>query len=111
MLSTEVLREHYAHLVEKPFFPSILAYMQSGPVQIMSLEGKDAVTIVRTMIGTTNPVQATFGTIRGDYAMHISKNCIHASENEAEAEVELKRFFAAEELFDYTSAAEANLYE
>jgi nucleoside-diphosphate kinase len=110
-LSTEILKTHYAHLVEKPFFPSIVAYMQSAPVVMIALTWVNAVQVVRTMVGVTNPVDAAFGTIRGDFAMHISHNCIHASENADEAVAEVARFFDASEIMNYDTAIQSCLYE
>ena len=68
-LSDEILREHYAHLVDRPFFPSLAASMQASPVVALALEGVDAVQVVRTMTGSTNGREAAPGTIRGDYSM------------------------------------------
>ena len=110
MLSTEVLTEHYGHLADKPFFPSIVSYMQSAPVIIQIWEGDDVVDSVRLMIGVTNPTQAQPGTVRGDYAVSISSNIIHASESEEEGKAEISRFFDADHLNTYTRADEWCLY-
>ena len=67
-LSDEILREHYAHLVEKPFFPGLQASMQASPVIAMALTGVEAVKVVRQMAGPTNGREAAPGTIRGDYS-------------------------------------------
>lgn len=100
-LSTEVLTEHYGHLADKPFFPSILAYMQATPVVCMVWEGKDVVPAVRKLIGLTNPLEADLGTIRGDFASDIGFNIVHASETDEEAVQEIARFFDASEVFSY----------
>ncbi len=110
-LSTEILNEHYSHLADKPFFPSIVSYMQSAPVQLQIWEGDDVVEVVRLMIWVTNPVEAAPGTIRGDYAISISGNMIHASESEEFAKTEIERFFSPKEVFTYTRADESFLYD
>ena len=109
-LSDEILREHYAHLVDRPFFPSLAASMQASPVVALALEGVDAVQVVRTMTGSTNGREAAPGTIRGDYSMSNQQNIVHASDSTSNAEIELKRFFRDEEIFDYTSGAFGFIY-
>jgi nucleoside-diphosphate kinase len=109
-LSDAILREHYAHLVEKPFFPSLAASMQASPVIALAISGKDAVQVVRTMTGATNGREAAPGTIRGDYSISNQQNIVHASDSVENAAIELKRFFKDEEIFDYTSNAFAYVY-
>ena len=109
-LSDEILREHYAHLVDRPFFPALAASMQASPVIALALEGRDAVQVVRTMTGSTNGREAAPGTIRGDYSMSNQQNIVHASDSTSNAEIELKRFFRDDEIFDYTSGAFAYVY-
>lgn len=92
-LDEPLLREHYAHMVEKPFFHEILSYMMSGPVLAMIVEGENVVAGVRILIGATKFEQAAAGTIRGDYAMSTGENIIHGSDSIENAEVEIKRFF------------------
>ena len=101
-LSPEILREHYAHLLNLPFFPLIEASMTASPVIVMCLKGIDAIQVVRNMTGATNGRQAAPGTIRGDFAMSNQENIIHASSSPEDAEAEIKRFFKPEEIFDYT---------
>ncbi|MDD2960820.1 MAG: nucleoside-diphosphate kinase [Muribaculaceae bacterium] len=103
-LSEELLREHYSHLVSKPFFPLILDSMTALPVIVMCVKGKDAVEVVRQMTGTTNSRKAAPGTIRGDFGMSGQENIVHASDSVESAEIELKRFFRDDEIFDYTPA-------
>lgn len=109
-LSPEILREHYAHLVDRPFYPSVVASMTACPVIVMCLRGVDAVKVVRAMTGATDGRQAAPGTIRGDFSMSNQENIIHASSSPEDAEVEIKRFFKADELFDYTPVAMRFLY-
>lgn len=109
-LSPEILSEHYAHLVDRPFYPSVVASMTACPVIVMCLRGVDAIQVVRTMTGATNGRQAAPGTIRGDFAMSNQENIIHASSSPEDAEAEIKRFFRPDELFDYTPVAMRFLY-
>ena len=101
-LGEPILREHYAHLASKPFFPEIVGYMTLGPVVIMVVEGTECVRLIRQLCGATNPAEAAIGTIRGDYAYNIRYNIIHASDSVETAEVEVKRFFTDEEICEYT---------
>lgn len=100
-LDERILREHYSHLVDKPFFPSIVESMTASPVVVMCLKGVDAVTVFRNMAGVTNGRQAAPGTIRGDYSMSNQANIVHASDSVDNAKIELARFFKKEEIFDY----------
>lgn len=100
-LDEAILREHYAHLVEKPFFPSILESMMATPVIVMCLEGVDAVETVRLMTGATNGRKALPGTIRGDYSMSGQENIVHASDSVENGQIELARFFKPEEILPY----------
>ena len=101
-LDEKILREHYAHLVDRPFFPLILDSMMATPVIVMCLCGKDAVEVVRDMTGSTNCRKAAPGTIRGDFGMSGQENIIHASDSAENAKIEIARFFKPEEIFDYT---------
>lgn len=100
-LDEAILREHYAHLVDKPFFPSLLRSMMATPVIVMCLKGKDVVAVVRALTGATNSRNAAPGTIRGDFGMSSQENIIHASDSDENAAIEIKRFFKDEEIFDY----------
>ncbi|MDE6491426.1 MAG: nucleoside-diphosphate kinase [Muribaculaceae bacterium] len=104
MLNEDILREHYAHLVDKPFFPFILRSMMASPVIVMALEGKDAVEVVRLMTGATNGRKALPGTIRGDFSMSSQENIVHASDSIENAAIELDRFFKPEEIYSYQPA-------
>jgi len=103
-LDEKILREHYAHLVDRPFFPSLVASMTRTPVIVMVLKGKDAVEVVRAMTGATNSRKAAPGTIRGDFGMSGQENIVHASDSPESAIIEIKRFFKPEEIFDYQVA-------
>ena len=92
-LDEKILTEHYAHLVDKPFFPSIVEYMTSGPVVGMIVEGENAVKGMRILMGATKFEEATAGTIRGDFATSTGENIIHGSDSLENGEIEIKRFF------------------
>lgn len=92
-LDETILREHYAHLVDKPFFPSIVKSMTSTPVIALCLEGVEAVQTFRTMTGVTNGRKAAPGTLRGDFCLSGSENVVHASDSVENAKIEIARFF------------------
>jgi nucleoside-diphosphate kinase len=85
--------KHYAEHTEKPFFKYLVDFITSGPVMALAVEGPDAVKIVRTLMGPTNPVDAPPGTIRGDFATEITFNLIHGSDSPESAKRELGLFF------------------
>jgi len=100
-MSRELSREHYAHLVDKPFYPELENFMTHMPIFAMVLQGKDAVSMVRKFVGVTNAREANPGTLRGDFAVSVSKNIIHASDSLETAKAEVRRFFKDDELFSY----------
>jgi len=101
-LTPELLREHYAHIADKPFFPGIASFMSSSPVVVAVVEGKEAVQVTRDMCGPTNARKALPGTIRGDFALSMQCNVIHASDSLESAQKEVARFFKPEELHTYS---------
>lgn len=109
-LDESILREHYAHLVDRPFFPSLINSMTATPVIVMCLEGKDVVSVVRGMVGATNSRNAVAGTIRGDFGMSGQENIVHASDSPENAEIEIRRFFSPEEIFTYSPAIIRSIY-
>ena len=98
-LNERILREHYDFLADKPFFPSILEYMQECPVLVMVLKGENAIATTRNLMGPTDSSIAPKGTIRGDFGKDKSRNVVHASDSPASAEKEIARFFKPEEIF------------
>lgn len=100
-LDEKILREHYSHLVDKPFFPSLVQSMISTPVIVACLAGVEAVKVFREMTGVTNGRNAAPGTIRGDYCMSSQTNIVHASDSVENAKIELARFFSDNEIFNY----------
>lgn len=93
--------EHYSHHVDKPFFQNLKNFMQSAPVVVMVLEGLEAISAIRLIVGPTKGREADAGSIRGDYAMSQQCNIVHASDSVENAEKEIKRFFKEEEIFAY----------
>ena len=94
-LDEEIIREHYAHLVDKPFYPTLELFMMSGPVMAMIVEGENAVSRVRSLMGATDSKDALPGTIRGDYGDKTccTYNIIHGSDSLENAEIEINRFY------------------
>ena len=109
-LTDELLIEHYSHLADKPFFAGIRRFMQLTPVIAICLEGLDCVETVRSLCGITKSREAAPGTIRGDWAMSIQANLVHASDSIETAAKEVARFFDASELFEYQSALTSTIY-
>jgi nucleoside-diphosphate kinase len=99
LLSPAVLREHYAHVADKPFYPEIEKFMHSRPVIMVALQGDNVVQRVRDLLGPTDSRKAPKGTIRGDFGTEMMKNVVHASDSVDNAKAELARFFKPEELF------------
>ncbi len=100
-LDDAVLREHYAHIADQPFFPGVSNFMQNSPVIILCLEGLEVVEAVRLITGITKARQAEAGSIRGDFAMSVGCNVIHASDSVDNAKAEIARFFEENEIFTY----------
>jgi len=98
-LSSAVLKEHYAHVADKPFFPEIEEFMSSRPVIVLALEGDNVIERVRDILGPTNSKNAPKGTIRGDIGTDMMRNVVHASDSPEAAEAEIKRFFSPNEVF------------
>lgn len=98
-LTPALLREHYAHVADKPFYPEIEAFMSSRPVIVVALQGDGIVQKVRDLLGPTDSRKAAKGTIRGDFGTEMMKNVCHASDSDENAKIELARFFKPEELY------------
>jgi len=96
-----LLEEHYAHIKDKPFFPGIRDFMESCPVIVMAVEGINVVSSLRLIVGPTKGWEADAGTIRGDFSLSTQSNIVHASDSVESGEIEVKRFFVDEEIFDY----------
>lgn len=109
-LDEAVLREHYAHIADKPFFPGVAKFMQSTPVVAVCLEGLEVVNAVRKITGITKAREAEAGSIRGDFAMSVSCNVIHASDSVESAQAEVKRFFKPDEIYEYSKSEYLHVY-
>ncbi len=96
-----VLEEHYAHIKDKPFFPGIRDFMKACPVIVVALEGINAISAIRLLVGPTKAWEATAGTIRGDFSLSTQSNIVHASDSVESGIAEVSRFFNMEELFTY----------
>jgi nucleoside-diphosphate kinase len=92
-LDEAVAKQHYAEHEGKPFFDDLVRFITSGPLVAICVEGPEAVTAVRTLMGPTNPVAAAPGSIRGDYGLEIEKNLVHGSDSAESAVRELALFF------------------
>ena len=111
VIPRETAEKHYGEHKGKPFFPSLIKYITSGPVFAMVLEGEDAVAVCRNLMGKTKPIESAPGTIRGDYAMVTGCNIIHGSDSPESAEREISIFFRPEELVTYERTADRWIYE
>jgi len=109
-LNDEILDTWYAHHKEKPFFPKLKGFMMQTPIIAMVWEGLDAVDTIRKMVGVTKGREAEAGSIRGDFAMSMSNNLIHASDSEDNAKKEIGLLFEQSELFSYSSDVDILIY-
>lgn len=98
-LTPELLKVHYAHVSERPFYPALVEFMTSRPVVLAALRGENAIAKVRELLGPTDSAKAPKGTIRGDFGTDSSRNFMHASDGPESAAAELARFFDAAEIF------------
>ncbi|HSW37300.1 MAG TPA: nucleoside-diphosphate kinase [Candidatus Saccharimonadales bacterium] len=110
-LDEAILRTHYAEHLEKPFYAGLEDFMKSSPVVLMAWEGYECIESVRLIVGDTHPRDAQAGTIRGDFAIGIGRNLIHASDSKDSGEREVNNFFKPEELFDYDKSEYMHIYE
>ena len=98
-MSEAQAKKHYAEHAEKPFFGELVAFITSGPIVAMAIEGENAIRAVRGMMGATNPLDAVPGSIRGDFALTMGENIVHGSDGVESAANELANFFSASEIF------------
>jgi len=104
-------RRHYGVHEGKPFFAGLIQYITSSPVVVGVFEGPEAVAVVRSTVGATNPVAAAPGTIRGDWALEIGRNLIHASDSPETAATEVALFFKPDEIMSYERATDRWILE
>ena len=102
---------HYGEHVDRPFFPGLVSFITSGPVVAMAWEANNAVEIVRSTMGPTNPAAAGPGTIRGDFGVDIGRNLIHGSDSTESAERELALFFRPGEILSYNRSNDGWIVE
>lgn len=110
-IDRELAERHYAEHKGKPFFEGLISYITSSPVVAMVIEGKNAVKVVRSIVGATNPAEAQPGTIRGDYGLDVGRNVIHASDSLESAKREIALFFSSGEIYEYSKYDENWIYE
>lgn len=110
-IDDSLARRHYAVHEGKPFFAGLVEYITSGPVVVAVVSGKNAVATIRNTVGATNPSAAAPGTIRGDYAVEIGRNLIHASDSAENGENEVALFFQAGELVELERSTDRWIYE
>ena len=92
-VTEDLAKQHYAEHEGKPFFGELVEFITSGPIVAMVLEGEEAITAARQVIGATNPLEAAPGSIRGDYAIAVGQNMVHGSDSPESGEREAKLFF------------------
>jgi nucleoside-diphosphate kinase len=94
----DLAERHYEEHREKPFFGELVEFITSGPTLALVLEGESAISVVRTTMGATNPIDAAPGTIRGDLALAMPDNLVHGSDSSASADREIALWFPDEQL-------------
>lgn len=110
-LTREMAEKHYEEHIGKGFFEDLVKYITSGPVVAIVVEGKGVVAAVRAMNGATNPANAAPGTIRGDFAVEVGRNVVHASDSVESAAREIAIYFTEAELISYAKNTDSWLYE
>jgi nucleoside-diphosphate kinase len=109
-IDESIAKEHYGEHSESFFFQDLVSYITSSPLFCMVIKGDDVISLIRKIVGATNPKEAEFGTIRGDFALDINRNIIHASDSLASAEREIALFFKEDEICDYEIADRIWIY-
>ncbi|MDP1552531.1 MAG: nucleoside-diphosphate kinase [Methanobacteriaceae archaeon] len=110
-ISEDLAKEHYGEHNEKPFFNGLVEYITSSAVLAMVIQGDDCISLIRKMVGATNPKEADLGTIRGDFAIDTGRNIIHASDSPKSAEREIALFFDEAEIIEYDMPDTGLIYE
>jgi nucleoside-diphosphate kinase len=109
-MDTKLAERHYAVHKGKPFFDDLVRFITSSPFIAIVFQGKNAVEIIRQLMGETNPAKASSGTIRGDFGIDITHNLIHGSDSLENASTEIDLFFSAEEICNYDREMDAWVY-
>lgn len=110
-ISPDSAKKHYAEHAQKPFFNSLISFITSGPSVSFVVEGKNAVSVMRSVNGSTNPVNAATGSIRGDLALDTGRNIVHASDSIESAQREIAIHFKESEIVPYSRVDETWIYE
>ncbi|NOQ28697.1 MAG: nucleoside-diphosphate kinase [Methanosarcinales archaeon] len=110
-VTDETARRHYAEHVEKPFFNSLIEFITSSPAVPMIVEGADAVSVMRTIAGATDPKEALVGTIRGDFGLDVGRNLIHSADSLESSKREIAIHFTEDDAVLYARAEESWVYE
>lgn len=111
VIDEKLAKEHYGEHSEKPFFNDLVSYITSGPIFAMVIEGDECISLIRKIVGATNPKEADLGTIRGDFGMDTGRNIIHASDSTDSAKREISLFFEDSEIIDYSMPDNQWIYE
>ena len=101
-LDQNIAEKHYGEHMGKPFFTGLVNFITSSPIMAMVIEGVNAIEVMRSTMGSTNPIEAAPGTIRGDYGLSIGLNLIHGSDSVDSAKREIALFFSKSEIIDYS---------
>jgi nucleoside-diphosphate kinase len=110
-IDENLAKKHYGEHAEKPFFKDLISYITSSPSLAMVIKGHKAISLIRKIVGATNPKEADLGTIRGDFAIDMGRNVIHASDSSKSAEREISLFFNDNEICDYSIIDNSWIYE
>lgn len=110
-ISRALAEKHYAIHKGKPFFEGLVNYITSAPVVAVALEGTNAIAAARKTIGATKPSEAEAGTIRGDLALEVGRNLVHASDSVENGKIEIANFFTDDELIDWTRSTDSWIFE
>jgi len=102
VLDRDTVEEQYKEHREKSFYTRLVTFMTSGPVVLMAVEGREAVAVVRALLGTTDSVDAARGTLRGDLGLSLTTNVVHGSRTIEDANREISLFFSDEEILQYS---------
>ena len=106
LVNNELARKHYSEHVDKPFYAGLEKFITSSPLVAMVIQGESAISVVRELMGPTDPKSAAPGTIRGDYGMSIGLNLVHGSDKTESAIKEISLFFKDDEIVEYDRASE-----
>ena len=101
LINKDLASKHYEEHKDKPFFSSLVNFISSSPVVSLILNGETAIQRTRTLLGSTNPLESSPGTFRGDFGLSLEKNVIHGSANENDALREIKLYFSEDEIINY----------